>query len=67
MNLAGVVWTIIGGGDTQTLLAGTKIELYALSGAGDTKPFLIFPNSLVLALSLALVPNHEPPGETFTT
>ena len=37
MNAAWVVWTIIAGGDTQTLLAGKKIELYALSGSGDTK------------------------------
>ena len=37
MNAAWVVWTIIGGGDTQTLLAGKKIELYALSGSGDAK------------------------------
>ena len=36
MNAAWVVWTITGGGDTQTLLAGKeKIELYALSGCGD--------------------------------
>ena len=26
-----------GGGDIQTLLAGNKIELYVLSGSGDTK------------------------------
>ena len=32
-----MVWTIIGGGDTQTLLAGKKRELYAHSGGVDTK------------------------------
>ena len=32
-----MVWTIIGGGDTQTLLAGKKRELYELSGGVDTK------------------------------
>ena len=31
------LWTIIGGWDTQTLLADKKIELYALSGVGDAK------------------------------
>ena len=34
MNAAWVVWSIIGGGDTQTLLAGKK-QLTALSGSGD--------------------------------
>ena len=37
MNAAWVVWTIIVGRDTQTLLAGKKFELYALSGGGDAK------------------------------
>ena len=38
MNAARVVWTIIGGGDTQNLLADKKkIELYALSGGRYTK------------------------------
>ena len=37
MNTVWVVWTIIGGGDTQTLLAGKKIELYAFSGSVDAK------------------------------
>ena len=44
-----------GGLDTQTLLDGKKIELYALTGGGATKKnFPIFPNSQMLALSLAL-------------
>ena len=40
MNAALVVWTIISGRDTQTLLrvAGKKMfELYALLGSGNTK------------------------------
>ena len=31
--------TMWGGEDTQTLLDGKKIELYALTGSGDTKTF----------------------------
>ena len=38
-NAASVVLTMLVGGDTQTLLDGKKIELYAL------KNFLIFPSS----------------------
>ena len=29
--------TMLGGGDTQILQDGKKIELYALAGGGDTK------------------------------
>ena len=69
MNVTWVVWTVIGGKETQTLLATKKIEHYALSGRGDTKT-VIFPSSLTLALSLLLVlvlaPHYEPPGEIFT-
>ena len=40
MNAAWAVWSIIGGGGTQTLLAAKKIfELYALSCSADTKTF----------------------------
>ena len=36
------VWTVIGGGDAQTLLASERIfELYALLGSGDAKSFCI--------------------------
>ena len=45
-----MVWTIIGGGDTQTLLASKKyFELYVLSGSVDAK-------TLKLSIVLALVP-----------
>ena len=37
MNAASVVVTMWGGGNTQTLLVGKKIEFYALSGSGDVK------------------------------
>ena len=30
---------MLGGGDTQTLLDGKEIELYALAGSGDAKSF----------------------------
>ena len=42
---------MLGGGDTQTLLDGKKIELYVLAGSGYTKTFQ-FPLA---------------PDETFTT
>ena len=59
MNAGWVVWTIIDGGDTKTLLAGKKkFELYALSGGWDAKTFSI-------PLTRASAP-YEPPGETFT-
>ena len=32
-----MIWKIIGGRDTQTQLAGKKIELYTLSVGGDKK------------------------------
>ena len=53
MNAASVqVLTIIGGGDTQTLLAVKKIiELYALSCGGDVK-------------TSDASTHYEPPGET---
>ena len=40
-NAASVVPTMLGGGDTQTLLDGKKrnFELYALAGSGDAKTF----------------------------
>ena len=49
-----------GGGDTQTLLTGKKIKLYALSDGGDTKTF---PSFLVLAFSPVLMPNYKPLGK----
>ena len=64
MNAASMVVAMWGGGDTQTLLAVKKIELYALSDGGDTKTF---PSFLVLALSPVLVPHYKPPGKNFTT
>ena len=40
-NAALVVLTMLGGGDTQTLLDGKKkcFELYALADSGDTETF----------------------------
>ena len=38
-NAASVVLTMLGGADTETLLDGKKIELYALAGSGDAKTF----------------------------
>ena len=38
-NAASLLLTTLDGGDTQTLLHGKKIELYALAGSGDAKPF----------------------------
>ena len=46
-NAASLVLTVLGGGDTQTLLDGKKIELYALTGGGDAKTF-----------QFSLAPNH---------
>ena len=40
-----MVLTMLGGGDTQTLLDSKKIELYALAGSLDAKTFQFFPNS----------------------
>ena len=45
MNAASMVLTMLGSGDTQTLLDGKKIELYALTGSGETKT-LQFPLAL---------------------
>ena len=52
-----MVRTIIGGGNTQTLLTGNFFELYALLGGGDAKT-VIFPSSLSLALVLVLHMSH---------
>ena len=49
MSAASVVGTIIGGGDTQTLLAVKKIELYALSGSGVAKTSSTGPHTRALA------------------
>ena len=38
-NAASVVLTMLGSRDTQTLLDGKRIELYALAGSGDVKTF----------------------------
>ena len=38
-NAASVVLTMLGSGDTQTLLDGKNFELYALTGCGDAKTF----------------------------
>ena len=38
-NAASVVLTMLGGRDTQTLLDGEKIQLYALTGGRDAKTF----------------------------
>ena len=38
-NAASLVLTVLGGGDTQTLLDGKEIELYALAGSGDAESF----------------------------
>ena len=57
------MWTVIGGGDTQTLLAGkTKFEFYALSLSGDAKT-VVFPNGNAIPSTSA---PYEPPGENFT-
>ena len=64
MNAAWVVWTIVGGGDTQTLLAGKK-KFWTLSTLKQWghKNFVIFPS----LRALVLAPHYEPPGETFAT
>ena len=71
-----MVWTIIGDGDTQTLLAGkNNFELYALSGSSGPQKLCNFPllpgtsaSSIASAISRASANTHyEPPGETFTT
>ena len=62
MNATRVVWTIIGGGDTQTLLAGKKKLSFMHSQVVGCKNFVIFPSSLALALA----PQYELSGETFT-
>ena len=36
---ASVVMTMLGGGDSQTLVDGKKFEFYALAGGGDIKIF----------------------------
>ena len=64
MNTASLVGTIIVFVETQTRLAGKKIQLYALSASRDAKTFN-FPQ-LPSMMSSASVP-YEPPGETFTT
>ena len=54
------MWKIIGGVDTQTLLAGKrKKELCVVSGSGYAKTFSIYGASTCTP--------YEPPGETFTT
>ena len=45
------------GGDTQPLIVVKKIELFALSGGGDTKTVSTSTHAHA----------YEPPGETFTT
>ena len=58
MNTAWVVWTIIGGGNTQPLLAGKKnYKTWYTFRQWGRENSVIFPSSLVLALapSLALV------------
>ena len=42
-NTARVVWTITGDGDTQTLLAGKKIELLCKSQAVEILRFFLVP------------------------
>ena len=62
MNVALVVEIIIGGRDSQPLLAVEKIELFALSGKGNAKTW-------VQALDPVTSPDartKEPPAETFT-
>ena len=53
-----------GGGNTQAVLAGKKIELHALADGRDTKTF---PSFLAVALYPVLVPHYKPPGKNFTT
>ena len=50
MNAAWVVWTIIGGGDTQLLLIGKKKLNFMHLGWWGCKNFVIFPSSQVLLL-----------------
>ena len=59
-----MVWTIIGGGDTQTLLAGKK-TLNFMHSRVDVKTFSIPSAGAISSTSLALM--LEPPGETVTT
>lgn len=51
-----MVWTIRGGGDTQTLLPVKKIELLALTGGGDIK-----------TSGASACPPNEPPVGISTT
>ena len=51
------MWKSIGGGDTQTLLAGGKIGLCVLSGSWNAKTFSVHGAN-------ACTP-YELPGETF--
>ena len=72
MKAACVVWTIIGGGDTQTLLPDKiKFELYVLLGSGDTKTFSIPSARTISSTSTTAIPStrtpYETPRETFTT
>ena len=50
MSATGVVWTIIGGGNTQTVLGGKKISFMHSQSGGGCKNFAILPSSLVLVL-----------------
>ena len=63
INAVGVVWTIKGGVDTQTLLA-VKIffELFALSGSRGTKTLAASSH----ARAWALEPNEQPGGISVT-
>ena len=50
------MWTIRGGGDTQTLLAVQKyFEILAFTGSGDVKTLGAIAYALVLVPSLVLV------------
>ena len=63
MSAAWVVWTIIGGGNAQTLLAGKKmfLTLCTLRQQGHKK----ISDFSYLPSSSASTPD-EPPGELFT-
>ena len=64
MNAASVVETIIGDGETQTLVVDLKNWIYTLSGSGDAKT-LVLPSCLGASTHAHCY--YEPPGETFTT
>ena len=65
-NAASLVLTILGGGDTQTLLAGKEILNFMHSWVVGPQKLSDFP-SLPDASTPSINTPYEPPGETFTT